>query len=298
MVSSLCTGTSSSASIKSVRIRFFILTLLSLLVGVKPVVAVTVTISNAPATISDQPFSLDISVSGASPATNYLRANLFPPGTTNYFGYTYNGTDYINSSNYSQYFPITIDSSGNWNGSIQAKIDTTSTYYTGPGTYNLKVRRYTQSGSSYTWSNELSVLANLPTPTPTPTPTPSSTPSPTPTKTPSPAPTSTSKKSASQTNTPSPVSTPTLISSPKNTSLSNQSKEINSPQPKISSQISYHIASVAAATASATTEGKVEVKNQKQTNPFLWIGLIFIFAGTGAVGYIYLKKNAKIRIKF
>lgn len=159
------------------RLLSFTVILLYILFTATVTLAVTVTISNVPSTISDQPFSIDASVSGAQAGTNYLRANLFPPGTTKYFGYTFNGTTFVNSSDFSQYFPITIDSSSNWSGTIQAKLDTSSSYYSGPGTYSLKVRRYTQSGSTYTWSNEISLVVNLSTPTPTSTPT--STPFPT-----------------------------------------------------------------------------------------------------------------------
>lgn len=140
-----------------------------------PALAVTVTISNVPSSITSEPFSFNVSVSSAqSSTTNYLRANLFPPSTTNYFGYTQNGSSYVNSSTYSDYLPIPIDSSGNWSGSILAKLDPNSSYYSGSGTYNLKVRRYTQSGSSYTWSDEAILTINYSS-TPSPSPSPSST---------------------------------------------------------------------------------------------------------------------------
>lgn len=145
--------------------------------------AVTVTISNTPSSITDQPFSVNVSIAGASTGTNYLRANLFPPNTTNYFGYTFNGASYVNSSDYSQYYPINIDSSGSWSGTIQAKNDSSSGYYTGAGNYSLKIRRYTSSGSSYTWSNELTLTITEPTPTPSPSPTTQPAPTPTPTPT-------------------------------------------------------------------------------------------------------------------
>ena len=122
---------------------FLLFVFLSIFLNIaNPVYAVSVTISNTPSSITDQPFSLNVSISGAQTGTNYLRANLFPTGTTSYFGYTYNGSAYINSSDFSQYLPVTIDSSGNWNGSIQAKLDSSLSYFTGSGSYSLKVRRY------------------------------------------------------------------------------------------------------------------------------------------------------------
>ncbi|MDP3758592.1 MAG: hypothetical protein Q8Q86_02635, partial [Candidatus Daviesbacteria bacterium] len=74
-----------------------------------------------------------------------------------------------------------------------------------------------------------------------------------------------------------------------------------STQPKSSKKVMYRIASVAAATTEATyldKPAKVVVKNQKQINPFFWAGLIFIFAGTLSIGYIYLKKNEKLHFPF
>ena len=67
-----------------------------------------------------------------------------------------------------------------------------------------------------------------------------------------------------------------------------------STQPKSYDKLVYRIASVAGATTSATPSAETKVRNQKQINLIVWIGLIFIFAGAGSIGYIYLKKNAKI----
>ena len=156
----------------------FLVVLSGFLLTAQNVFAVSVNISNVPSTISDQPFNIDASVAGAQAGTNYIRANIFPTGTTDYFGYTYNGSSFVNSSNYYDYLPVTIDSSGNWSGTIQAKMDPSSSYFTGPGSYSLKVRRYTTLGS-YTWSNEITVNVNYSNPTPTPTlsPAPTSSPS-------------------------------------------------------------------------------------------------------------------------
>lgn len=130
-----------------------------------------------------------------------------------------------------------------------------------------------------------------PTPTPTPSPAPSPTHTPIPTKTSTPTPTP--KKTTSPTNTPIPSSTPI----PKNTPTPTINNSY-SPTQETSNKISYRIASVAGAQTSATPEAKVEVKDQKQINPFFWAGLIFIFAGVSSIGYIYIKKNAKLHIWF
>lgn len=158
--------------------------------------ALTVTISNVPSTVTDQVFDINVVVNGAQPATNYIRALFYPLNTYHYFGYTFNGSDFVNSSDYTHYLPITIDSSGNWSGVIQAKIDLLSSYFLGSGSdYGFKIRRYTGGGSP-TDSEEYIVtfaaqtsssISPTPTPSATSSPTPSSTPTPTATPTPSPS---------------------------------------------------------------------------------------------------------------
>lgn len=259
------------------------------------VFAITVTISNIPTTISDQPFNIDVSVSGAQAGTNYLRANLFPSGTTKYFGYTFNGSSFVNGSDYSEYLPITIDSSSEWTGTIQAKLDPASSYFAGSGNYSLKVRRYTQSGSSYTWSNEITLAVDFATPTPSPSPTP--TPSPT------------------QPPSHSPTSIPTTSSTPKSKTVGTTSNNPTTPKPatplpsaqnNVTTSIpsnslvktEYHIASVAGASSSATPSALVEVKNEKQINFLPWIGGILILAGLGSLTLIYLRGHETIFNKF
>lgn len=262
------------------RIKLLILTIF-LFFGFRPVFAVSVTISNVPAEVTDQPFSLDVSVAGVQSGTNYLRANLFPTGTTKYFGYTFNGTSFIKSSDYSQYFPITIDSSGTWTGTIQAKLDSGSSYFNGAGTYSLKVRRYTQSGSSYTWSNEITVAVNFSLPTPSPSPSPT----PTPTLSPSPKSSPASKKTTNTTS-----STPTTSATPINSPATPEVKSILS-KPTAVPKISYPIASVAAAATSASPSASPEVKSSKQINFLPWVGLILILAGFTVLGYIYFRQK-------
>lgn len=115
---------------------------------VKPISAVTTTISNYQSTISSDPFTIDVTISGAGAGTNYLRIDLYKPSSTNYFGETYNGTDWYKESDYAKYFPITIQSGTDWTGQIQGKFgNPTQTQYDGPGTYKMRVRRYTSSGS-------------------------------------------------------------------------------------------------------------------------------------------------------
>lgn len=263
-------------------IRFFI--------SVSPVFAVSVTISNVPFSITDQPFNIDVSVAGAQAGTNYLRANLFPTGTTKYFGYTYNGTSFVNSSDYSQYFPIPIDSSGNWSGTIQAKVDTNSSYYTDPGTYSLKVRRYTQSGSSYTWSNEVTLTLDLPTPTPVPSPIPTPIPSPTPSSTITATSTSISKKTTPQ------IISPTPVPASKSTTVPLLDKTDNSLSLKNITK-NNSIASVAGERKESTASPKTlqtEIKPQKQINFPIMVGVVLVIFGFISLFYIYLQRKKEI----
>lgn len=164
-----------------------------------PVFAVITTITEFPNTISNDPFTITASISGASAGQNYLRIDLFKEGTTNYFGETSVNGSWVTSSEWLSYLPITISSGQVWNGQIQGRIGSPSvTDYDGMGIYKLRVRRYTSSGGTGSESNAsaVTVIVSLPTSSPTPTltvtpsPTPTATHAPTPTKTPSPTPTS------------------------------------------------------------------------------------------------------------
>jgi hypothetical protein len=142
------------------------------------VLAVSVTLFEVPSIVTNQEFEVSVNVTGASTGTNYLKASFYPLNTINYFGYTYNGNEFMNTSSFNKYLPIIIDSTGSWSGQLLMKIDPDSSFYTGPGEYGLKIRRYTESGSSYTWSNELPINISFPKPTLTPSPTPDPTPAP------------------------------------------------------------------------------------------------------------------------
>lgn len=157
--------------------------------------AVTTSITNYPSTISSEPFLIDVSIVGAASGVNYLRADLYKEGTTNYFGETYNNTSWYGGSDGLMYFPITIVSGATASASIQARIGTpTSSEFSGPGSYKLKIRRYTSSGNAASSDLQVpkDVQINFSTPTPTPTPAPGPTSSSTSTPKPStPKPTST-----------------------------------------------------------------------------------------------------------
>lgn len=382
-----------------VRIVFLILTaLFFLFAGVSSAFAVTITLSNIPSSISDQSFNFDVSVSGASAGTNYLRVDLYNDGTTNYFGETFvNGTWY-NGSIGNQYFPIIILSGQVWIGSVQGRIGTPSiTDFPGSGTYKLKIRRYTSSGTASSGDDQtpasIEIALASPTPTSSPTPTPTSSSS---TFTFTDAPSKinfdqsfTVKITLSMPNSPdteyylkgafkhtdstrylgltkkgsdwieygddysdqykittdssgnwtgdlevkpdaydndykgpgdyifkvgkltstgygptwsnnettikieggnSPAPTPTSTPNPTPSKTPAPSSQLKSPTPSITPKSTPQNDSVADV-ATSQPSPQVEVKNQKQINPIIWVGLIFIFAGAATIGYIYWKKK-------
>lgn len=211
------------------RLAVFLLLLLGIFITPQLVRAATITLSNVPANIDTNPFTVDVQISGAAAATNYLRVDLFKDATTNYFGETFNGSIFYGGSTGLSYFPVVI--SGTTSTQLTARVGTpTLTQYPGSGAYKLRVRRYTASGNPATGDTQTPAdvsidLAPSPSPTPTPTPiseptptpvdepTPTPVPSPTPTPTPQPSPTA-SAGEATPTPTPTPVSSPSPSPTP------------------------------------------------------------------------------------
>lgn len=225
---------------------------------------------------SDQSINItvDLSLSNKPNTKFYLKGAFRKPGSTNYFGFTKVGNNWIkNSSTYSDQHPITTDQSGNWTGNLEIKADAEDTGYTGSDDYSLKIGRYdsTDSSPSVVWaSNELTIKiiavssqsTNATTITPTPTVNLSTTPIPSTAAT-----TSTRNKIASVSQTPK----------------------------------TYQNATVAGikttANKSASPSSYLNNKKGGGLNPFIFTGSIFILIGISTVGYIYLKKNANIHFK-
>ncbi|MDO8619242.1 MAG: hypothetical protein Q7R49_04850 [Candidatus Daviesbacteria bacterium] len=139
------------------RIKYFILAVLFFLFEASSVSAAAPVISNPPTTIdTETEFSLFVSMSGLSSNTIYrLRIALATTGTSNYFGSTFSGSSWYNGTpspiNYANFLSITTDSSGGWSGTLQGKIESSDPNFPGTsGTYDLKVGRYTENGSSPT----------------------------------------------------------------------------------------------------------------------------------------------------
>lgn len=189
--------------------------LLSFFALASPAFAVTLTIEQAPATLTDQPFTVDITMTGASEGQNYLRVDLYKDGTNNYFGETSVGSTWYSGSEGTQYVPILIpDLKTVVTATLQARLGTPSpTEYSGPGIYKLRIRRYTASGSSSSVDEtpvDVQIAYSFPTSTPSPTPSPTPTDIPTPTKVPPPTHTPTPTKSPTVTPTIAQLPTPTV----------------------------------------------------------------------------------------
>ena len=160
----------------------------------------------------DTAFTVTATMSGLSKSAIYrLRVAISQPGISSYFGSTYDGaTWHMGSIADGNFVSITTDAIGVWGGDIQGKIDSDDpNFTTGSGTYDLKIGRYTQTGSTATWSDPKSIEITVPpTPTPTPTPIPTSAPTSTPTSTPTPTKTPTPTQ-VPNTLTPKPSLSPT-----------------------------------------------------------------------------------------
>lgn len=120
-------------------------------------------ISQTPSKVdSNQSFSVNISITGLTPNAKYfIKGAFFKSGSTNYFGKTKVGSDWIkNSSTYSSQYSFTTDSNGNPNLSLEVMPDESDSGFSSSGNYLFKVGRYNSSGSGPTWSNEVEIAIN------------------------------------------------------------------------------------------------------------------------------------------
>lgn len=123
----------------------------------------TFQVSQIPSKInSDQSFSVSISISGLAASTKYyLKGAFFKSGSTNYFGKTKVGGEWIkNSSTYTSQYSYTTDSSGSFNQSLEIMPDDSDSGFSDSGNYLFKVGRYNSTGSGPTWSNEVEIAIN------------------------------------------------------------------------------------------------------------------------------------------
>ncbi len=159
--------------------------------------------------------------------TIYVKGAFYKDGTSNYFGFTKNGNNWVkNGDTTTSQRQVTV---GNWDGNITVKSDFDDGDYKGEGDYKVKLGFYylTSGGnlSSVNWSsNSVDVAINNPDPTSTPIPTPTNTPVP-PTATPKPTATPTTKPTATA------VPKPTITKVLDTESPSPESSEVVTPSP-------------------------------------------------------------------
>lgn len=129
-------------------IFFFALLLFYFIPLSNKVCAVSTTIIKAPSVIGEEEFVVGVEIEGAREGTNYLRVDLYKNQTNDYFGQTYNGQDWYSGSEFTSYLPVQIVSSTTWTGEIKARVGPMPlAQYSGAGSYMIRIRRYTASGS-------------------------------------------------------------------------------------------------------------------------------------------------------
>lgn len=220
---------------------------------------------------SNQSFTLSVilSLPGSPDSTFYLKGAFKKADSSNYFGLTRVSGSWIkNGSTYSNQYPITTDSSGNWSGNLEVQPDSEDSGFTGSGDYIFKVGRYTSTGSGPTWSNE-STINIVPVE-------------------------SSDQGNTSVENSPpttSPSSSPQSGQSTKSKVASSSKSYTKQSLPSGENRLVYHSATVAAATASANPSSSLETKSQKNTNYLSWAGVLMIVSGTLALAFVYLRSR-------
>ncbi len=173
----------------------------------------------------DYSVSLEFSIEQADDTKYYLRGVFYKEGTSDYCGYTWNGSGwykgpYTSGDGWKNFLPISIKNS-TWSGILKSKIDTGDSGCRESGVYGFKIERFTESGSP-NFDNQNEVRVNIMIPTPTHTPQPTHTPMPTDKPTP--------------TVKPDPSATPTTVK--VNSLMTNVITGIPSNTPRISPMVS------------------------------------------------------------
>lgn len=238
--------------------------------------------------------TVDVSLSGLTSSSCsgscYLQGALTSTTANKYFGFTKNNSgnwyEYIGSpdTSYIQSTFFSFPFQATWSGKLTLKTNSDDPDYNGPGSYNLKVWRYTGKSTSYAGtSNTLLVSVTGPaTPTPTPTPSTAENSSPSP-----------SQDTIVSTDSPIDTSTPDLIDessgpvfSPIATSISVKlSDDLNSSDSTKSSTLS--------AKKKSFQTPKVEVLGTSENimpKILVVLGIVFIIS-SGAIFLITYKKQ-------
>ena len=134
----------------------------------------TITTTDKTSLFGQEEITLTASASGFTDGESiYIKNAFYGDGSTNYFGYTKNGDNWIkNGDSTISQRSVKI---GEWDLKIVGKSDFLDSGFNGEGDYKLKLGfYYTTTGgnlSSVNWSeNSLDIHINEPDPTPTPTP--------------------------------------------------------------------------------------------------------------------------------
>ncbi len=211
----------SKITIKALLILFCAIIFLKLTSN-SSVFAASINLSNGTPNVitsSDQEYQVNASLSidnAADGTVYYMRGVFFQTGSTNYCGFTWNGSSwfkgpYTSNDGWKNFLPITISSSSA-TFSLRAKLDQNDSGCQNNGNYNFKIQRFTVGGSgNFDSQNDQSLTVNIPTPTPSLTPI------------------STSVPTSSPTNTPIPTSSPTATPVSKSGSLSPTKKPTIAP---------------------------------------------------------------------
>lgn len=146
--------------------------------------------------VQENLISLTASLSATS--NYYLQGTLRSASSSKYFGETVNAQgnwiDYVSNPEkeyIASNFFVTEINNASWSGILKLRFKLDDPNYFGPGSYELKLRRFTGNSTSPAGeSNTLIVNLTAATPAPSPSlaPSPSPSPSPTPTPTPTPIP--------------------------------------------------------------------------------------------------------------
>lgn len=144
--------------------------------------SIELTISNLES--KDDYYSVDAVVTGmSSSSATFIQGMFTKSDTTKYFGYTLSKKAewlaYTSSPEKSFVLENYLELQNNISQKIYIKPNYSDLDYLGPGSYVLKLKRYTASGSPSDYSNSLELSLNhslTTTPSPTPTPSPTSTP--------------------------------------------------------------------------------------------------------------------------
>lgn len=260
--------------------------------------SIELTISNLES--KDDYYSVDAVVTGmSSSSATFIQGMFTKSDTTKYFGYTLSKKAewlaYASSPEKSFVLENYIELQNNISQKIYIKPNYTDLDYLGPGSYVLKLKRYTASGSPSDYSNSLELSLNHSlTTTPSPTPTPTSTATSAPTSTPTSAPTisSTTTLTSQATKLPQTQVTPPPSSSTK-VSASASPTLVSQVLATASSKLSTELPSIIPSEAeisqiNVSTESAIS-SSVKFSDKSLFLAGITIFCFSGGLLYFRLK---------